>query len=197
MRHNYGYLELSIFDWCSFPLFVDIIKEIYDMELKQGIGTINTEKVDINEYHTPTYGEYPKFSCWNNCNYQNKIFLISNDDKSTLANIIHKKTGGNHIRILISDNNNQYPAFHFHYSDSFFVEREILAYKEDKWVFYEKGSPLQIENTSYYKNRLIKNRLNSSIIEEYLMKLGVCLWDIDSSIDSIITYKQNTWTNPN
>ena len=193
MRQNFVSLELSIFDGCSFPSFVDIIKEIYDRELKQERGCIYSQKVDLDKYLTPTYGEYPKFTCWNNYKYPNKIFLISSDDKSSLAHVIHKKAGGNHIRILLTDIRMQFPAFHFHYSDSYFVERDILAYKEDKWVFYEKGTPLQIENTSYYKKRLVKNRLNSNIIEEYLIKLGICLWDIDSSIDNIITYEQNSW----
>lgn len=193
MKQDFVSLELSIFEGCHFPLFVDIVKEIYDVEIKQGKGSIYTNKVDVDDYLIPAYGRFPKFSCWENRNYSNMVFLISSDDKSTLAHIIHKKVGGNHIRVLLSGNRAQFPAFHFHYSDSSFIERDVLAYKEDKWIFYEKGIPLQIENTNYYKNRLVKERLNSDIILEYLMKLGINVWDIDSCIDNIITYEQNAW----
>ena len=193
MRHNFVSLELSIFEGCSFQQIVDIIKEIYGTELKQRKGYIHTQKVVFDEYLTPTYGEFPKFSCWDNNNYLNKVFFISSDDKSTLTHIIHKKAGGNHIRVLMSGNKLQFPAFQFHYSNTCFVERDIIVYKEDKWVFYERGIPLHIENTDYYKNRFIKNRLNCNIIEEYLMKLGVNIWDIDGCIDHIITYEQNEW----
>ena len=184
---------MSIFEGCRFPLFVDIIKEIYDSELRQKKSVIYTNKVNLDEYLIPTYGEFPKFSCWENRNYPNKVFLISSDDKSTLAHVIHKKAGGDYIRVLMSGNGIQFPAFHFHYSDSCFNDRDILAYKEDKWVFFEKGTPLDIENTNYYKNRLVKNRLNSDIIEEYLLRLGINMWDVDGCIDNIITYEQNAW----
>ena len=31
----------------------------------------------------------------------------------------------------------------------------VLAYKEDRWIFYEQGTPLAFENTDYYKNKFI------------------------------------------
>ena len=68
-----------------------------------------------------------------------------------------------------------------------------MAYKEDGWIFYESGTPLEVENTNYYKNKLKKNRLNSTIIEEYLQKMGINLWDVDDYMDNSITYVQNAW----
>ncbi len=68
-----------------------------------------------------------------------------------------------------------------------------MAYKEDKWIFYEEGSPLDIEDENNYKNRIIKKRLNSDIIIEYLNKIGIDLWEIDKSIIYSTTYVQKEW----
>jgi hypothetical protein len=46
-------------------------------------------------------------------------------------------------------------------------------------VFFDEGEPLWFENISYYKQRIKKNRLNKSIIIEYLKSLG---WDVNNEI---------------
>lgn len=38
----------------------------------------------------------------------------------------------------------------------------------NKWVFFEKGALMPFENESFYKRRIIKNRVNYEIINEYL-----------------------------
>ena len=68
-----------------------------------------------------------------------------------------------------------------------------MAYKEERWIFYEYGTPLVIENEKYYKNKLIKKRLNNDIIAEYLKKVGVNIWEIDHSIINCVTYTQKEW----
>ena len=85
------------------------------------------------------------------------------------------------------------PFYQFYFSNMNFEERKIMAYEEDKWIFYEEGSPLDIEDENNYKNRVIKKRLNSDIIVEYLNKIGIDLWEIDKSIIYSTTYVQKEW----
>lgn len=85
------------------------------------------------------------------------------------------------------------PMYKFYLSDTSAKERIILAYEEDKWVFYEKGIPLDIENIDYYKNRLIRKRLNNEIIKEYLLKLGIDLFSIDDKISNGFVLQRKEW----
>ena len=83
--------------------------------------------------------------------------------------------------------------FKFYFSNSNLEERLIQVYKEDRWVFYEEGIPLSIEDQSYYKNKNIKKRLNNSIIKEYLLKLGIDLCLIDSKISKGFVFIRKEW----
>ena len=78
--------------------------------------------------------------------------------------------------ISISDGTSQMMnAYHFqYYAQS--KQRHILCYQDPQWVFFEDGEPLWFEDVTHYKQRLKKNRLNKSIILEYLKSLG---WEID------------------
>ena len=85
------------------------------------------------------------------------------------------------------------PFFKFYFSDSNFKERLVQVYKEDKWVFYEEGTPLDIEDINYYRNSRIKKRLNNFIINEYLLKLGIDFTKIDYDISRGIVYRRKRW----
>lgn len=73
------------------------------------------------------------------------------------------------------DKTRKYPAYFFHY---FFskngqnMDRTVHAIKEDKWVFFEGGTPLAIEDISNYTKRKITDRINNEIIIDYLQKAG-------------------------
>lgn len=98
----------------------------------------------------------------------------------------------NAIMCALSNETNN-PFFKFYYSNSNLEERLIQVYKEDKWVFYEEGIPLSIENINYYKNRLIKKRLNNSVIKEYLLKFGIDFSRIDRDISNGFVYTRKIW----
>ena len=80
------------------------------------------------------------------------------------------------------------PGYFFHYANKEMDERDILAYKEDKWVFYEKGTPLLLECMELYKKRRINQRINNSIIIDYLQKYGINFMEIDVNITNSFTY---------
>ena len=72
-------------------------------------------------------------------------------------------------------------------------ERIVLSYKEDKWVFYEKGNPIDIEDIANYKNKLIKNRLNIMIIDSYIRNLGINIWSIDENVNEFFQFERLCW----
>ncbi len=198
MNKDFSFFTISIFDGIDFDTLIETVSQIEKKDLESNVITTLTTKPKIEDYFDPPAGgkHFPQFCIWENHNYKNKVFFISNyqDGLCSLCNVIHLQMGGNLIICSLSNKScKDFPYFHFHYSNSRFLERDVLAYKEDKWVFYETGTPLDIENVSYYKNRMIKKRLNNTIIEEYLLKLGINLWGADSSIDKYVTYKQLAW----
>ncbi len=194
MKWCFDILEISIFKGCSFSVFSDIVENIYCDEITKRKVVFSKTKLCLNEYSERRYAGFKKFCFWENANSPKTIYLISDVDISSLCNVIHHRIRGVWVMCTFSnDSRVEYPCYKFHYSDSNFYDRDILAYKEDRWVFYEQGKPLAFENTDYYKNRLIKKRLNNEIIEEYLLKLGVNLWDIDSEVGQCMTYVQNAW----
>lgn len=198
MERNFVYFTISIFDDCDFNSFSEIVYQIKKEAIETKKIGIYTKLYDFKEYLNPPSGghHFPAFSFWKNQKYPNKVFFISNyeDGLFTLCNIIHKQLCGNLIMCSMSNESCvSNPAYRFYFSDSTFSERNILVIKDEKWIFYESGTPLSIENTNYYKKRLIKNRLNNAIIEEYLFNLGIDLWNICSSIDASKTYIQKEW----
>ena len=72
-------------------------------------------------------------------------------------------------------NTKKYPAYFFHYFFSGNGEnwqRTVQAIKEDKWIFFDGGTPLAIEDISNYRKRKITDRINNEIIIGYLKKAG-------------------------
>ena len=53
--------------------------------------------------------------------------------------------------------------------------RTVYAMKDPKWIFYENGIVQWFEDESYYKRRLIKNRVNKDILLSYCTKLGFAI----------------------
>ena len=81
-----------------------------------------------------------------------KIFFISNyeDGLINLCKQIQIKLECSLIMCAMS-NNLTYPKYMFYYLNQSENERLIQVYKEDKWIFYEKGYALPFENVNFYK----------------------------------------------
>ena len=65
------------------------------------------------------------------------------------------------------------PMSSFSLVESGVLKRMVYAMKDGKWTFYSVGTPLPFEYTSFYKNKIIKQRLNLSIITKYCAALGL------------------------
>ena len=79
---------------------------------------------------------------------------------------------------------------HFHYISSDGRERDILAYVESSWVFYQEGQILPFENEKYYQRRKKKDRINGIIILEYLRALCFDFKNIDSKTSKCMTLQR-------
>jgi hypothetical protein len=53
------------------------------------------------------------------------------------------------------------------------LARVVYTIKEDKWIFFEQGTPLPFENTAYYTAKQKKERLNKRIMLEYCESLRI------------------------
>ena len=59
-------------------------------------------------------------------------------------------------------------------------ERSVTCIREDeRWTFYQTGTPLPEEDTSWYKERPTKNRLNESKVMTLLARMGARPWQED------------------
>lgn len=168
MTTEFNYLIFSVFNICNFNLFVDTVKVIFKKQLITGKAEIYSEIPNPSGWVNPQSGgsHFPKFSCWQNKIYPDKVFFISNyeDGLSNVCRIIQKHLRCNIITCALSnETETDNPFFKFYFSNSNLEERLIQAYKEDRWIFYEEGKPLSFENLDYYKRRRITDRLNNNI----------------------------------
>jgi hypothetical protein len=198
MKRDYIYFTISLFYDCDFEEIVSVVNQIKKTQIELKKIEVTEGEKDIEKYFNPPRGgaHLPQFCCWESERYPNKIFLISNyeDGLYTLCNAIHERVKKNHIMCSFSkETDSDNPFCQFYYSSPDLVERKIMAYKEERWIFFEEGAPLDIEDENYYNNKLIKKRLNNDIIDEYLRKIGINIWEIDQSIRYSATYIQKSW----
>ena len=196
MVNNFKFIIFSVFNVSDFILFIEIVNKIFKDEIDDGKADIYSKIPNIDEYIDPKSGGYhlPEFSCWQNKIYPDKVFFISNyeDGLSNVCRIIQEHLKCSAMMCALS-NDTVNPFFKFYFSNSNFKERLVQVYKEDKWVFYEEGTPLDIEDINYYRNSRIKKRLNNFIINEYLLKLGIDFTKIDYDISRGIVYRRKRW----
>lgn len=93
MTTEFNYLIFSVFNICNFNLFVDTVKVIFKKQLITGKAEIYSEIPNPNGWVNPQSGgsHFPKFSCWQNKIYPDKVFFISNyeDGLSNVLSLIH------------------------------------------------------------------------------------------------------------
>lgn len=196
MATEFKYLVFSVFGISDFGKFTDAVKDLFDKELRLQKAKLLIEIPNFEEYINPKSGgaHMPKFCFWKNSMYPNKVFFISNyeDGLSNVCRAIQRRLKCSYVMCALSEGIKN-PFYKFYYSNSFFEERLVQTYKNPQWVFYEEGTPLLIENTIYYRNRFIKDRLNNTIIKEYMLKLGVDISLIDTHIIDSLVFIRKKW----
>lgn len=197
MKENFSYFTFSIFIGCKFENFVKMLEESYQTAVKHGKVQISSAELNIENYFNPKYGENMEdFVLWENCLYEDMIFFASKqvDGLYSLCHVLREKFQCAMLQCSLSNHTSEYnPMYRFHFTNMNGEERIVMAYKEDKWVFFQSGIPLGIENIELYKNRMIRNRINNSIIKEYLLKLNINILDIDKNVNRCISLKRIQW----
>ena len=199
MTDNFSFFTFSIFIGTSFSDFSDAVLKspFYGGLLKKGKAHLKMhDNICISKYFNPDMGAVlAQFSWWASDLYPNIVFLSSNisDGLHTGCYSFHEILKCTCIRCSISTNKDSSPMMFFECIKSNGSKRVIMAIKEDRWTFFQQGEPLSIENTEYYNNSRIKDRINFSIIKEYLLNLGIDFYKIDSSINECTTYIRTEW----
>ena len=193
MKQVLSNFVFSVFKHNNIEDIKSLVKEFFDEKIVTNKATIKENVFDIDDYIDSFSGNtnYELFSFWKTSNYPDLVFFTSNsgDGRFTLCNAIHKRLKCEYIQCTLRDgNNNIAPAYFLHFANENMEERDILAYKDPKWVFYEKGTPLPFEETELYNKGRIKQRLNCDIIINYLHKYGVEFENIDLNITENFTY---------
>lgn len=193
MKQIFSNFVFSIFKYNDIDNIRNIVMEIFKEKINKNMAylTINDFNIDnyIDSFEGNTLNDV--FSFWKTSNYPDFVFFTSNsgDGRYTLCNVIHQKLECEYIQCTLRDGNKQIaPAYFFHYGNEKMKERDVLAYQDSKWVFYEKGTPLSFECIDYYKRHRINQRLNSDIIIRYLDNYGISFEKIDKDVENSFTF---------
>ena len=199
MTDNFSNFMFSIFIGCSFSEFSDAVMQskFYNGLIKNRKAHLKVhDDISLSNYFNPEIGGVlQQFTWWTSKSYPNMVFLSSNqsDGLYTGCFSIQNRLKCTCISFSVSGDKNLYPNNHFHYISSDEKERVVIALKEDRWTFYQQGEPLPFENLEYYNRRRIKDRINFDTIKEYLLKLGIDFYNIDTSISDCTTYIRTEW----
>jgi len=180
---TFAYFDKSIGDIEAFLIehFENEIKKgkVNSFRLKKDIKNIfdefeNFRKTKSKRISMSTYS-YKAFF-FNSLIEQEKVIMISSleDGWYTLCNAIANNLKSEYYLFTLSADGISDPKNAFYYvnkAEGINRERVVYSMKDGKWVFYEKGEPLQFENLENYKQKIIKKRLTKQILIEYCKKI--------------------------
>lgn len=199
MTDNFSFFTFSVFFGCSFEEFSDTVmnSKFHGGLIKNGKAhLIQHDDICLERYYNPEIGSVlEQFSWWSSELYSDIVFLSSNQGDGLLSGCysFHDRLKCAYIRCSISTNNDPYPKNSFDYTKANGENRVVMALKEDRWTFIQQGHPLPFENIDYYNKRRMKDRINFEIIKEYLLKLGIDFYKIDSSVSNCSTFIRTEW----
>lgn len=199
MTDNFEYFAFSVFKSIDLQLqdIYNLIVELYHNQIVSGKAHFTSETFSIIRYCNPSASgcQDDIFTFWKDPNYVDFTFFVSNsiDGRYTLCNWLSNKINCDYLMCRMSSKNssNYYPMNSFNYikQGNLGTERCVLAYKDPKWTFFEKGEPANFENLQFYKNKYIKDRLNIDILKEYLLKYGVSFDKLGIDIQDYFTFR--------
>jgi len=198
MKKKFSYITLSIFHNCELHIFAQNLQNNaeYKEEFRKGIISLKQDTLNISQYFDSTLGaRFEKFTFWSSSHYPHTVFFMSNlpDGYNNFARCISRELNCPWTSIEACINEREESKCCFEHIDSLGNHRIVYSLKEDRWTFCDLGIPLDFENLDYYKCRTIKKRMNFEIIVEYLAKLGINLWDIDSEVSRCMTFERTAW----
>lgn len=173
---EFSQLAFSVFQVETLAAVKDAVRDIFCADFGGGTATFSDRAFSIREFCHPHVGgaHDDVFCCWQTLQYPDKVFFVSNsaDGRQTLCRVLHLRLKCPYLQCCLSGGAD-YPFCSFHYTSADGAERDVLAYKDPQWTFYDRGTPLPIEDVSLYKSRRIRDRLNNDVILLYLERLGI------------------------
>lgn len=195
MKDTFNYFTFSIFMDYDFNTLATIVKNCYKKAIMNGRVHISNMTLHIEDYFNPNGGNMENCVWWESKLYPNMTFFTSKQEDGllSLCYMLRKYLQCPMLQCAVTTNSNApVPMSKFYYFTNV-QERIIMAYKEDRWVFFQSGTPLSIEDIELYKNRFVKKRINYSIIKEYLKRLNINLLDIDKDVINCMQLKRTEW----
>ena len=127
------------------------------------------KRISMNEYSYKAFFFNPSIK-------PDKVIMISSleDGWYTLCNVISNSLKSGFYLFTLSADGVSDPQNAFHYvnkAEGISTERVVYSMKDGKWVFFEKGEPLQFENLENYKQKIIKKRLTKEILIDYCKEI--------------------------
>jgi hypothetical protein len=103
--------------------------------------------------------------------------LVTNleDGWATLANCLATSTPGRHV--MIRSVHGEFPIHAMTVWIDRKERRHVHAMKDPRWIFFEKGPSLDFEETSRYRERLTRRRVDRGLLVSYLAALG---WNLSA-----------------
>ena len=171
---NIDIVRLDAVLFSHFWLDIKSVKELLEqMTLK---GSSISQDIDINplldlQY---AYGPSPMRATFFPIT-ENTTIMFPNvqDGWFTLFSSITKRRNAKSCYMKIMDLNKIVDASNYFIYCENSQERIVYTLKEDRWVFWEQGTPLAFENTAYYTAKQRKNRLSKEIMLEYCENLEI------------------------
>ena len=199
MTDNFSFFTFSVFFGCTFEEFSDAVmkSEFYKGLIENDKAyLIPHDDVCLDRYFEPEIGAtLEQFTWWSSELYPNIVFLSSNQGDGLYSGCynLRKRLKCTSMNCTVATKNCPYPKMSFDYTNADGEERVVMALKEDRWTFFQRGEPLPFENLDYYNNRRIKDKINFEIIKEYLLKLGIDFYKMDSSVNDSTTFVRTAW----
>ena len=199
MTDNFSFFTFSVFFGCTFEEFSDVVMkdDFWNGLVKKGKAyIIPHDDVCLDRYFNPEIGAtLEQFTWWSSELYPNIVFLSSNQGDGLYSGCynLRERLKCESINCVVATKNCPYPKMSFYYTNLDGEERVVMALKEDRWTFFQQGEPLPFENLDYYNNKRIKDKINFEIIKEYLLKLGIDFYKMDSSVNNSTTFVRTAW----
>jgi hypothetical protein len=120
-----------------------------------------------------------RFAVWQPSNVSFGSALVPNygDELIQLMRHLNRRFKIRYFSTHLSQDHKKEGLCRFEYSDEGGATRVVHVILDSRWKFYERGNILPFENSLYYQQRNISERLTPTIVQQYLKSLG---WDLES-----------------
>ena len=177
IRIHFPIETFTIF-FCKLDDFVKNIKKLPNFNISN-LDIKTNWNFFVSEFPESTYSDTNKKYVFSPMGNDKITLFVTNqsDGAYTWINIINNGIKGESISITSSFYYKEYKMYKFNYYKGGDSIRYVRSMQDPRWEFYERGNPLWFEDTELYKQRMIKKRMNLQVIDSYLKKMRIDIFD--------------------